>query len=214
MYAGGVCAAAATIAYLGLGRICSSGSHRRHAPHYCRGRGPTHGPPRNERCRQGLRELRGCAGHRRPADSASRRARVPSVRDGNHSPRRSTGVRDRQRRAHPAGQVRMGAADRAAAAGGTECDPRNYNPLEQRDNFCEIRSWSMPMCPGGVGHQGQDIRPATCKDNTWEVMAVVDGIITLVTKNTTVKLKGADGTVFEYLHMHPSSIKVEEGDKV
>ena len=36
------------------------------------------------------------------------------------------------------------------------------------------------MCPGGVGHQGQDIRPATCKDNTWEVMAVVDGIITLI----------------------------------
>jgi murein DD-endopeptidase MepM/ murein hydrolase activator NlpD len=36
----------------------------------------------------------------------------------------------------------------------------------------------------------------------------------LVTSNTTVKLKGNDGTVYEYLHMHPSSIKVTEGSKV
>jgi murein DD-endopeptidase MepM/ murein hydrolase activator NlpD len=99
-------------------------------------------------------------------------------------------------------------------AGGTECDPRNYDPLQQRDNFCEVRGWSMPLCPSGEGHQGQDIRPPTCKDNAWDVVAVADGIITLVTSNTTVKLKGNDGTVYEYLHMHPSSIKVTEGSKV
>jgi murein DD-endopeptidase MepM/ murein hydrolase activator NlpD len=99
-------------------------------------------------------------------------------------------------------------------AGGTECDPRNYDPMHQRDNFCEVRGWSMPLCPSGEGHQGQDIRPPSCKDNTWDVVAVADGIITLVTSNTTVKLKGNDGTVYEYLHMHPSSIKVKEGSKV
>ncbi|HJZ32873.1 MAG TPA: peptidoglycan DD-metalloendopeptidase family protein [Hyphomicrobiaceae bacterium] len=99
-------------------------------------------------------------------------------------------------------------------AGGQECDPRNYDPMHQRDNFCEVRGWSMPLCPGGQGHQGQDIRPPTCKDNTWEVVAVVDGVITLVTANTTVKLKANDGTVFEYLHMHPNSIRVKEGSKV
>jgi murein DD-endopeptidase MepM/ murein hydrolase activator NlpD len=99
-------------------------------------------------------------------------------------------------------------------AGGTECDPRNYDPMQQRDNFCEVRGWSMPLCPSGEGHQGQDIRPPSCKDNTWDVVAVVDGIITLVTSNTTVKLKGNDGTVYEYLHMHPDSIKVKEGSKV
>ncbi|HEU0059164.1 MAG TPA: M23 family metallopeptidase [Hyphomicrobiaceae bacterium] len=99
-------------------------------------------------------------------------------------------------------------------AGGTECDPRNYDPMQQRDNFCEVRGWSMPLCPSGEGHQGQDIRPPSCKDNTWDVVAVVDGIITLVTSNTTVKLKGNDGTVYEYLHMHPNSIKVKEGSKV
>jgi murein DD-endopeptidase MepM/ murein hydrolase activator NlpD len=99
-------------------------------------------------------------------------------------------------------------------AGGTECDPRNYDPMQQRDNFCEVRGWSMPLCPSGEGHQGQDIRPPSCKDNSWDVVAVVDGIITLVTSNTTVKLKGNDGTVYEYLHMHPNSIKVKEGGKV
>jgi murein DD-endopeptidase MepM/ murein hydrolase activator NlpD len=99
-------------------------------------------------------------------------------------------------------------------AGGTECDPRNYNPMQQRDNFCEVRGWSMPLCPSGEGHQGQDIRPPSCKDNTWDVVAVADGIITLVTSNTTVKLKANDGTVYEYLHMHPDSIKVKEGNKV
>jgi murein DD-endopeptidase MepM/ murein hydrolase activator NlpD len=99
-------------------------------------------------------------------------------------------------------------------AGGTECDPRNYDPMQQRDNFCEVRGWSMPLCPSGAGHQGQDIRPPSCKDNAWEVVAVVDGIITLVTANTTVKLKGNDGTVYEYLHMHPNSIAVTEGSKV
>jgi len=102
----------------------------------------------------------------------------------------------------------------AGEAGGTECDPRNYDPMHQRDNFCEVRGWSMPLCPSGEGHQGQDIRPPSCKDNTWDVVAVADGIITLVTSNTTVKLKGNDGTVYEYLHMHPNSIKVKEGDKV
>ena len=99
-------------------------------------------------------------------------------------------------------------------AGGTECDPRNYDPMQQHDNFCEVRGWSMPLCPSGEGHQGQDIRPPSCKDNAWDVVAVVDGIITLVTSNTTVKLKGNDGTVYEYLHMHPNSIKVKEGSKV
>lgn len=28
-----------------------------------------------------------------------------------------------------------------------------------RDNFCEERPWTVGQCPGGHGHQGQDIRP-------------------------------------------------------
>jgi murein DD-endopeptidase MepM/ murein hydrolase activator NlpD len=100
------------------------------------------------------------------------------------------------------------------AAGGTECDKRNYNPMLQRDNYCEVRGWDMPMCPSGQGHQGQDIRPPACEDDKWDAVAVVDGTITQVTSNTTVRLKGGDGTEYYYLHMHPDSITVEEGSVV
>ncbi len=31
-----------------------------------------------------------------------------------------------------------------------------------QDNFCETRDFQAGQCPGGFGHQGQDIRPATC----------------------------------------------------
>ncbi|MBY0224725.1 MAG: M23 family metallopeptidase [Hyphomicrobium sp.] len=100
------------------------------------------------------------------------------------------------------------------AAGGSESDRRNYDPMQQRDNYCEVRGWAMPLCPSGAGHQGQDIRPATFKDNTWEAVAVVDGTITNVTKNTTVQLKAKEGTDYYYLHMHPGSIKVKTGQMV
>ncbi len=100
------------------------------------------------------------------------------------------------------------------AAGGSESDPRNYDAMKQRDNYCEVRGWSMPLCPSGVGHQGQDIRPPTYKDNTWEAVAVTDGIISNVTSNTTVQLKAPDGTDYFYLHMHPKSITVKTGQKV
>ena len=64
--------------------------------------------------------------------------------------------------------------------GGSECDPRDYDPMRQRDGYSEVRGWDMPMCPAGKGHQGRDIRPASCKDNSWEVIAAADGTVTLV----------------------------------
>ena len=100
------------------------------------------------------------------------------------------------------------------AAGGAECDPRNYDPLQLRDNYCEVRDHGMPLCPAGKGHQGQDIRPPTCVDNKWDAVAVADGIVDLVTSNTTVRLKGSDGTHYRYLHMHPESIRVKIGQRV
>ncbi len=100
------------------------------------------------------------------------------------------------------------------AAGGSENDPRNFDPMKQRDNYCEVRSWDMPLCPGGAGHQGQDIRPPSWKDNHWEAVAAEDGTIVNVTSNTTVQLKTADGTDYYYLHMHPKSITVKTGAKV
>jgi murein DD-endopeptidase MepM/ murein hydrolase activator NlpD len=100
------------------------------------------------------------------------------------------------------------------AAGGMDSDPRNYDPMTQRDNYCEVRGWDMPMCPSGAGHQGQDIRPPTYKDNYWEAVAAADGQIVNVTSNTTVQLKADDGTDYYYLHMHPKSITVKTGNKV
>ncbi|MDX2308195.1 MAG: M23 family metallopeptidase [Hyphomicrobium sp.] len=100
------------------------------------------------------------------------------------------------------------------AAGGSESDRRNYDPLQQRDNYCEVRGWSMPLCPAGAGHQGQDIRPSSYKDKFWPAVAVVDGTITNVTTNTTVQLKGDDGTDYYYLHMHGSTIAVKKGQRV
>lgn len=93
------------------------------------------------------------------------------------------------------------------AAGGSESDRRNFDPLKQRDNYCEVRPHTMPLCPGGNGHQGQDIRPPSYKDKYWEAVAVVDGTITNVTQNTTVQLKGSDGTDYLYLHMQPILVK-------
>ncbi len=98
--------------------------------------------------------------------------------------------------------------------GGDQCNPANYNPMLQRDNYCEGRPHDMPLCPSGTGHQGQDIRPPACEDNKWDAVAVVDGTITQITSNTTVRLKGEDGTDYYYLHMHPDSIKVSNGQSV
>jgi murein DD-endopeptidase MepM/ murein hydrolase activator NlpD len=98
---------------------------------------------------------------------------------------------------------------------GSQCDKRNYDAMLQRDTFCESRSWAMPLCPSGKGHQGQDIRPPTCiEDARWDAVAVEAGTITSVTKNTTVSLKGDSGTDYRYLHLHPSSIGVKKGQHI
>src|SRR5262249_56674835 len=43
-----------------------------------------------------------------------------------------------------------------------ESAPENYS-YPWRDNFCETRNFYVGQCPGGLGHQGQDIRPAFFK---------------------------------------------------
>ena len=94
--------------------------------------------------------------------------------------------------------------------GSSQCDEENFS-YPWRDNYCESRSWDMPLCPSGTGHQGQDIRAATCeKDKHW-VVAAEDGTITNV-GSYSVYLTTADGTRFDYLHM--SNVAVEEGDVV
>ncbi len=85
-----------------------------------------------------------------------------------------------------------------------------------RDNFCEQRDFLVGQCPGGYGHQGEDIRPGNCTiynegadrclPYKHSVAAVRDGLvwrtagnlaayIVINTKNSFVR--------FRYLHMNP-----------
>jgi len=93
---------------------------------------------------------------------------------------------------------------------GDQCDAKNYS-YPWHDNYCETRTWDMPLCPAGTGHQGQDIRPGTCEKDVHPGVAVVDGTITNV-GSYSVYLTAADGTRFDYLHM--SNVKVVTGQKV
>jgi murein DD-endopeptidase MepM/ murein hydrolase activator NlpD len=97
-----------------------------------------------------------------------------------------------------------------AHGSGGQCDPPNYS-YPWRDTFCEKRSWAMPLCPAGVGHQGQDIRPATCKKDEYWVVAAAAGQITKV-GSYSVYLMADSGTRIDYLHM--SAVQVKAGDRV
>lgn len=96
--------------------------------------------------------------------------------------------------------------------GGGQCDAENYS-YPWWDNFCETRGWDVPMCPGGKGHQGQDIRPATCEKNVHWAVAAEAGEITNI-GSYTVTLVGSSGTKHRYLHMEPTSLQVSVGSKV
>ncbi len=93
---------------------------------------------------------------------------------------------------------------------GGQCDDSNYS-YPWRDNYCETRSWDMPLCPAGTGHQGQDIRAATCEKDVHWVVAATDGTITSI-GSYSVYLTAADGTRYDYLHM--GSVQVAVGEKV
>ncbi len=96
--------------------------------------------------------------------------------------------------------------------GGGQCTAANY-AYPWHDNYCEERSWDMPLCPSGRGHQGQDIRPGTCDDNTHWAVAAADGTITNI-GSYSVYVTADDGTRYDYLHMEPSSLVVSRGQRV
>jgi hypothetical protein len=88
-----------------------------------------------------------------------------------------------------------------------------------RDNFCEHRSFLVGQCAGGHGHQGQDIRAATCKLRNAggdrclpyqdDVVAVRDGMILRAPgRELTYLFVNAPGEHirFRYLHMNPAML--------
>jgi murein DD-endopeptidase MepM/ murein hydrolase activator NlpD len=95
---------------------------------------------------------------------------------------------------------------------GGQCDTRNYS-YPWYDNYCESRRWDMPLCPSGNGHQGQDMRPATCDDNVHWAVAAEDGQITSI-GSYSVYLVSDGGTQHRYLHMDPASVQVSRGQRV
>ena len=95
---------------------------------------------------------------------------------------------------------------------GSQCAAQNY-AYPWWDNFCEKRTWSMPLCPSGKGHQGQDIRPGSCKFNTHWVVATEDGTITSI-GSYSVYEKAVSGVTHRYLHMKMNALLVKNGQKV
>ncbi|WP_292118329.1 M23 family metallopeptidase [Brevundimonas sp.] len=97
---------------------------------------------------------------------------------------------------------------------GGQCDSRNYD-YPWRDNFCETRSWTNGMCPSGKGHQGQDIRPATCVKKVHWVVAAESGTVTSI-GSYTVFIQGASGRIYRYLHMDMPGVRalIHEGQAV
>jgi murein DD-endopeptidase MepM/ murein hydrolase activator NlpD len=92
-----------------------------------------------------------------------------------------------------------------------------------RDNFCEHRNFFVGQCPGGEGHQGQDIRPSTCtlindgadrcQPYEHEVVAAHDGVILrarqqeavylfINTPNTHMRVR--------YMHMNPTQLDADD----
>jgi murein DD-endopeptidase MepM/ murein hydrolase activator NlpD len=95
---------------------------------------------------------------------------------------------------------------------GSQCDASNYS-YPWRDNYCETRTSSMPLCPAGTGHQGQDIRPSTCvKDTHWVVAAIAGTVTSVGSYSVYVTADDGSATRVDYLHM--SSVQGKVNDKV
>jgi hypothetical protein len=121
----------------------------------------------------------------------------------------------------------------------------NSKPLDQmggnggypwRNNFCEARSFSVGQCPGGFGHQGQDISPESCShpaeaadrcdSKQQAVVAVRDGVLIRSLKQQAAMLQINSRTEhvrFRYMHMNPANMDADgilsgrhvgEGEKI
>jgi len=92
-----------------------------------------------------------------------------------------------------------------------------------RDNFCELRDFIVGQCPGGYGHQGEDIRPSNCALNNAQadrcepyqhnVAAVESGTIRRMPGDLGVYIvvnDANDHIRFRYLHMNPKMMDADD----
>lgn len=97
-----------------------------------------------------------------------------------------------------------------------ESAPENFT-YPWRDNFCETRDSQVGQCPGGYGHQGQDIRGSycllsnegadRCEPYQHDVVAARDGMIWRRRGNLAAYLSintANDRVRFRYMHMNPA----------
>ncbi len=96
--------------------------------------------------------------------------------------------------------------------GGSQCDAVNYD-YPWRDNYCETRTWDMPLCPSGQGHQGQDVRPATCENRKHWIVASAAGQVTSI-GSYSVYVTTPAGQRFDYLHGALDTLVVSEGQEL
>jgi len=113
---------------------------------------------------------------------------------------------------------RRGQPIKCVASSDEEADAAtSLRTLPWRDNFCESRDFSVGECPGGKGHQGQDIVPADClfdgphrcQSDRLGLVAVQDSVVlraqgqeglTLLVNTPTEHIR------FRYLHMEPDEL--------
>jgi murein DD-endopeptidase MepM/ murein hydrolase activator NlpD len=89
-----------------------------------------------------------------------------------------------------------------------------------RDNFCERRGFPVGQCPAGMGHQGQDMRPAHCRpapgtdrcEQYGDVVAARGGMILRSPKREAAYLfvnSANEHIRFRYLHMSPRKMDAD-----
>ncbi len=102
-----------------------------------------------------------------------------------------------------------------------ESAPENYS-YPWQDNFCEARDFEVGQCASGFGHQGQDIRPGSCRlrnegadrcePGDFPVVAARDGVLLRSPKHAAVTLVVNSRTEhirFRYMHMDPARLDAD-----
>jgi Peptidase family M23 len=102
----------------------------------------------------------------------------------------------------------------------SEGSPQNYL-YPWHDNFCEPRAFFVGQCGSGLGHQGQDIRPAYCRQRgpgarcepyQHDVVAARDGIVMRAAGQQAIYVVANapnERIRVRYLHMSPKQLDAD-----